>query len=370
MKRVKGGSSLKSLVSMIKVQKSNFALQSEDLSASWCIDWVTLVGPEKSFKAMFDVVGNLPFPSEVEEVSGKHGYTQAMSLGGGLALFMWGGDIGSYWCFKLYGTGCQVLGSEGLLRFLSSAYALPSQIVEDKRKTVHCTRMDIACDLRGEAVSGFIDCVKASCEAGHMERVRSWVAMEPREAGEYKGRTVYCGSRTSPQFLRVYDKGLETSTESEGKWVRWEAQFNKFLANRICSSFVNRTDAGEGFNAFHYAHMAAAVVMFNSGGEYVHWYAQFIEASCGDAEVCRLSSAPVVKSVSSRLKWLNSAVIPSLGKVAAEIGAGLTPGQVLDILCESRGFADSVGEFDRDPIHAGLCKIVREYVEGIDEVPF
>ena len=47
------------------------------------------------------------------------------------------------------------------------------------------------------------------------------------------GDTLYCGSRTSPTFGRLYDKGLQTGAAVAGRWFRYEVEYKGHVAQQV-----------------------------------------------------------------------------------------------------------------------------------------
>jgi hypothetical protein len=65
------------------------------------------------------------------------------------------------------------------------------------------------------------------------------------------GQTLYVGSRTSAQFGRLYDKGVESTLADPGKLWRYEVELKKPVANSVAKQLASWCDSNSG--ELHYA---------------------------------------------------------------------------------------------------------------------
>lgn len=334
------------------------------VQAIWGLDWMTMCGPEKAFKPALKLLRNLPGPLVFEDCPGQLGYQvgqKIMSDIGQIGVILIGHDShSSWWLIRLTGKGCEYLGSDRVAQLGADLLALPGDLDEKTGRisTVHCSRLDIACDLRGPGCATFLDNILASYKAGEMKHAQNLDLFPKYAKGKLVGNGIRCGSRSSSQFTRMYDKGLESGTESAGKWIRWESQFNKKMA-QIALETVLDGDGG----AMSYACFAGAVVEFcETTGRRAHvpWYKEFVRVACSGS-VRRLSSARPPRDLIKYVAWLRKAPAPRLFRVAA--ATGCTPGDVLNIALGTSGLDIPPSPADADPIDRMLCKLVREALE-------
>lgn len=340
-------------------------------SASWCIDWATLTGPKKCFLDVQMLVRELPIIVGLKDCKGKNGYEQCVELvteaGPAGILQAEGAHFNGWWCLRLYGLGCQLLGADRLRQLLSRILSLPGDIDPETQKPslVHCTRVDISCDLRGPGCKTFIDNAIAAYDADCMMHARTAEARREYSApGVLKRHEIRCGSDSSVQYVKIYDKGLESKEYGPGVWIRWEARFFKEMGDAALSQVLASG------SAFSFASRAASVVEFCTDKRkhtFCPFYAEFVRGAV-DGDVKRLASPKIPKTYLKWVSWLVHAVCPRLFRIASFCNT--TPGAVLDILCgyflqlqvpqqDERVLAESM-----DPIDGMACKVVREYLEG------
>jgi hypothetical protein len=122
--------------------------------------------------------------------------------------------------FDVPGGACRILGQEAL-----------SVLAKRASMGAKCTRVDIRLDLFGDDLSIVRDAHDA-CESGQLRHVRryQWFPIKSSE-GESLGEGLGLGSLSSPRYVRIYDKGLETGSLPRGRWVRIEAQLRDHAAH-------------------------------------------------------------------------------------------------------------------------------------------
>ncbi|MFI4855559.1 MAG: replication initiation factor domain-containing protein [Phycisphaerales bacterium JB065] len=87
------------------------------------------------------------------------------------------------------------------------------------------TRIDLAIDYMFQNRMIYNNAL-ASCKRMELARLRRYKPIEEfTSEGEPKQKTLALGSRDSPAYLRIYDKGLEQKIAAVGVWERIEAEF-------------------------------------------------------------------------------------------------------------------------------------------------
>lgn len=147
------------------------------------------IDPRSLVQLMADDLGGLP-----EDTRGRNGYeitTHVRSEGGTvLASVSHGGR--NMWP-NVVGTGSEAIAVADLLR----------RRWPDEH---YVTRADVAWDVRGPRA--FQDLRGRLVQAADDHGLKLREIGDPRD-GATSGRTVYCGSRSSVTFVRLYEKGLE-----------------------------------------------------------------------------------------------------------------------------------------------------------------
>lgn len=180
------------------------------------------------------------FRAEVVPTRGLHGYTQGFDLKGPA------------------GTVARVLAggiNENPHAWASGEDTEPFvEVVRSRWKDQHTvTRMDAAEDFQAE---GAWDQLNALCLAMADEQ-----GLKVSQAGDYHrnrdGRTLYVGSRKSPVYIRLYEKGKQLRAKIEGEfggvipadWVRLEAQVRPQKDSKKAAAYVTPEQAW-GFSAW------------------------------------------------------------------------------------------------------------------------
>ena len=197
------------------------------------IDWLQLTVPEVVTQRVFDAVmaavgGEAPKVGKGRRTPGKEPFEKGTYWPCGIELHSGGRERA--WLI-VQGSACTQLGFPAVLELGRSSMAGAS-----------VTRLDIRRDVKGEAVHLVRD-IERSCEALELRRVRQFTPYPIKSAdGEILGRGVLLGSYSSPKFVRCYDKGLETGTAPECRWVRYEAQLREEIAHKAaCEIFRAET---------------------------------------------------------------------------------------------------------------------------------
>lgn len=116
-------------------------------------------------------------------------------------------------------------------------------LFETVLKHGHFTRADIALDdfnAKFYTISDIVDMFDA-CRV--VSKWKSWKHVYEKINSDnfLLGNTVYCGSRQSEIYLRIYDKQLEQSKGNNKiniPWVRWELEFKGERVNEMANRFV------------------------------------------------------------------------------------------------------------------------------------
>jgi len=175
---------------------------------------------------------------------GQHGY-QKGSIGPGGAKLWWDAPGRDDFHLVFPGQACQMVGQERMTDFLKyclehGAKATRADVAIDdfdRRKSVDEIEMLFASE----------DCVtRADIIGEYRERSRKAIraagVMGQRNEGASlvgtTGKTVTLGSRASRQFLRVYDKGLESGGQLDA--IRWELESKKEAAETMVVALANK----------------------------------------------------------------------------------------------------------------------------------
>jgi DNA relaxase NicK len=191
-----------------------------DITVSAQIDWIQLSGtPDTCLKAQawFNQHFTLNEPSP-----GGNRFYQHMRLHpltGSTFSWMDHSDQDK-WFLLVRGQGCQWL--QDPISKLRPLLNLDTQ----------CSRIDLAIDFHGPCSSIIQDIIESS-EDDQIKPLMSRDTRAPMRGSELLGRSVYLGSQASRKYICVYDKGLETGSETEGKWIRWESRFRNEAAQAV-----------------------------------------------------------------------------------------------------------------------------------------
>lgn len=164
---------------------------------------------------------NIPSLSRTGEILpyGSYGYDRTCPLEGG-GRIMWNEeDAGMKFCVELSGEPLAEVRREGF-----EEEDLVTWCFAGKVARVSFARVDVAIDYKNGEGS-IEEFYKSWTEKRTKTRAKQALWMESRKS-EYRANTVYIGSRrTSPRFLRAYDKGVQT--KSPITWLRLEAEVKK-----------------------------------------------------------------------------------------------------------------------------------------------
>jgi len=158
---------------------------------------------------------------------------------------------------------------------------------------VNITRLDFAADVRG------VGAKPADVERAWFERRVVTQARKMRPVEEYdrkgrpQGRTVYIGSRTSENYLRVYDKGAESEQKTD--WCRLELETKATMANLLAHEMQRRGIGPAG---------CAATSRFVDIPT-LEWYTDALTGA-GEADFTR------ARKVTDWQKWVTNVALPNV----------------------------------------------------------
>jgi len=120
------------------------------------------------------------------------------------------------------------------------------------------------------------------------------------------GDTLYIGSRSSPQFGRFYDKGVESKTAAPGHIWRYEIEFKEHRARALGKELQKILGENPEWNTLLLPAMIAKTVRL--------WY-----RSRGVETLYTIEAKPLLSDISARitsddiiLEWLSTQVAPSV----------------------------------------------------------
>lgn len=194
---------------------------------------------------------------------------------------------------------------------------LISKLAKVQHKNV--TRLDFAADVRGAGASPS-DVEREWMNHKVITRARSMTPIEARDRkGKGKGKTVYVGSRVSPLFLRVYDKGAEQKTRED--WCRVELEAKAPVADKIVGEMARLGINAAGCGAIkRFAQVPA-----------VDWYTDLLSgAGVVDLEVKRkltdwerwvmdVALPNVVKALDENVPGIEAALVAALAEHAEQV---------------------------------------------------
>lgn len=189
------------------------------------------------------------------------------------------------------------------------------------------TRLDLCCDYlikpRHLATEWYNHLIEFGVKKSHKFS---------RFTGGGGGETLYLGSRQSPQYGRLYDKGIQSGQAPVGELWRMEVEYKKPVA---------------GFLAQHLMTLDTKQRQTEIANRVVQW---FLERGCPvdkdwqSQEVKPIFVEERITTSEKKLAWLRGQVAPTVSRLI-EAGLGkevlncllLDERQVLDILREERG---------------------------------
>lgn len=289
----------------------------------WQLDWLSYTAPEGTHLA--DV---LPKPLEWDaEQRGMHGYNVLRQHGYAKVLY-WGAAAGMGTHVQLSSQAIAQLVAEGIAEGPSELLAY----VVDRGFRV--SRLDVAIDdRRGLVTRELID--EALVRGALVTRYRGNRPVGTRKigSGEYDGWTFYLGAPTSDSQMRIYDKAAEQKRTAEGPWVRFELQFRDDKARSAAAIWRAEGSAG-------LAEVVAGYIRFvepnpddanKSRWRMASWWAALL----GTIRTRRVGIPPVVPTLQSTKRWLETQVSPALAMVVEAASGDV--GYLYALLEQGRG---------------------------------
>ena len=187
------------------------------------------------------------------------------------------------------------------------------------------TRVDLCADDFGHVIQPRQVYDAADSAVTHTDRDK-WEMRESRDGGA----TCYIGSRSSRQFLRVYNKAAQSGGHTDS--IRWELEFKKEAAE-----FVSTRLVGEDWRVVLSEHLVQLVDFRErlSGqrgdrSRRLEWF----EAIVGAAAKAKMRHARPARTLEEVEAWLKQQVAPTLATVVEGHGGDL--GYVVDLLEDGR----------------------------------
>ena len=144
------------------------------------------------------------------------------------------------------------------------------------------------------------------------------------------GETLYIGARSSENFGRLYDKGIEQKVAQKGCWWRWEVELKGETARTVVDGMVRHRVGG--------AEIARGVSA---------WFGRRVGAApapADDSVVHNVCSEPT--TADRQLQWLTSSVRPTVQR--------LLESQPLERVLFALGL---LGEVDRLPLERATTQL-------------
>jgi hypothetical protein len=170
----------------------------------------------------------------------------------------------------------------------------------------HCSRLDLACTaLLEEPYPGLPEIYYKWHSEGHGQPDVTNLSFTLVKSTR-QGQTCYVGSRASAQMGRIYDKGLEQSSEgTAGLLYRWEVEYKKPLA---WAALTTLRDLAQG-----------ETVAQSITGHVHNWFSiRDCPPVFGPGEMSlEVETTARVTSAETQLWWLSTQVAPTVKKLIA-----------------------------------------------------
>lgn len=263
------------------------------------IDWLTSSFPDEM--TWQQVKAWLRLPNFADMPHGRYGYRRGQVCGG--ITLLYDGNPGMGCCLIITGQGCRELEAQGRVtdwpQFIGDVLGIGGKF----------TRIDFAYDDRAGYLN--LDQVQESLEHHKVNtHFRKWRPIEAERAiGQETspGRTICIGSRSSNNYIRIYDKAAQQGIE--GHWNRLEIEVKGDNAQILAGWYTTR-----GENAVD--EYLNAIIEFKEVGEssersrwpVAAWWATFIDT----AKKLRFRLATEARTVDQVWDWVKRQVLPSL----------------------------------------------------------
>lgn len=249
------------------------------------IDWLagTFLG-EKPHETEF--IDKYARAEPIGSMGVRHGYSQAEADSHGVQLL---------WNPNRAEMGIHVVFPGSALRALQETAGIHmAALLRDATNAgMSITRLDLAKDLTERQVN--YQAIYQSLERGSNEgTARSWGKIESSGGGF----TIYIGSRQSEKFCRIYDKAAESQLPGE-LWSRFEIETKGMVARAVAQSLVQTGDYAACFDT-----LALSMCKLPKCADYDAFFQP------GHTTV----GLPKIERRSDREAWIESQVIPAVGK--------------------------------------------------------
>jgi len=285
------------------------------------LDWIRLVGPSDCASRCLEVLTKV-YGTNVERRNGRHFYKIGTYWPSGAALLEGHDFEQSAILVELPGSALTTLPATERL-----------QLLADLSFGMRATRLDVYIDFIGEQVD-VITCTRSACYAGELCQAKRWEPHDGYSGGKRDKYGVSLGSRGksgSGRYVRVYDKGLETKEQPEGRWHRWEAEFTGDCAvdvQHLLSAHVEQLADG-GFSIAPGWEQTAAGLAFgavdfrevNGQTSYARrprsaWWDELV----GTVNRIVVSAKKKASKLVTYSRWMRHQVLPSLKAIGDVVG--------------------------------------------------
>lgn len=281
------------------------------------IDWLSLTGPDEAWADRAESLLATLCDGAPEPLPGRHNYRQRVRWPCGVSLLR--AHTASGGMVEMPGGACGILGGRVVHQFMQE------MLIGGR-----CTRIDPCRDFHSATPLTILHDVLASCDRRQLPHGRGYKEFyESDSLGNKALSGVYLGSSKSSRFIRVYDKGIETGTDTPGCWIRWETQLREDHANNAAFAIASVDD---------WSNVAASIAMsvadfrVNNGDPHVsrrprpQWYARL----CDGLDYIRPRLNPSPSTLEGFRQHAERSVFRTI--VAASREAGIDPKHALDIL--------------------------------------
>lgn len=277
------------------------------------VDWLRFSGPRSRLEAIVDLL--CQYFGEWQYGRGAMFLARSMRWGVAALYFDEGLEAADHCVIDLPGSALALLDRDEVITLAGELAAL----------SCRPTRVDVAVDFEGDQIQ-LVQTVDAACRGGELCGARRFEYRERFGSGQRRSlHMVTIGARGnlgSGRYVRVYDKGLETGTADEGRWVRWECEFSDDCAREVVSALVAssdwRTEAMEralGAVDFREANGSVALARRPRSA----WWRAVIEG----LSVVRTTAKRLKSTLIGYTRWLGRSVWPSLTAFAENLGCSV-----------------------------------------------
>lgn len=278
------------------------------------IDWLNLTGPDDAWADQAEALIDRLCDGSPEPLGGRYNYRQRLRWPCGVSVLR--GHKASGGMVEMPGGACGILGGRVVHEFTQ-------RMLMGGR----CTRIDLCRDFMSVQPLSILTDAVTSCRRGELPHGRGFKVFSEGDPSANESLSgVYLGSSKSSRFVRVYDKGIESGTQSPGCWIRWEAQFREDHANNAACAVASVEDWGQVAGSLA---MCVADFRVNNGDPHVdrrprpEWFSRL----CNGLDHLRPRVEPSASTLEGFLKHGERSYLRTV--VAASREAGRDPAEVL-----------------------------------------